>query len=54
MTDADPDGVLRSMRIALDTPHDWAPPAEYMVRNVARMLGKIVFGYTYNLEKTWR
>lgn len=51
LTGANPEWVLRSMRIALDTPHDWSPMAGYLVRDVARTVGMIVLGYTYGLEK---
>ncbi|MCX6033418.1 MAG: hypothetical protein NTV38_00325 [Chloroflexi bacterium] len=50
LTGADSEWVLRSMQIALDTPHDWAPPAECMVPDVARTVGMIVLGYTHGLE----
>lgn len=37
--------LLRTVDIVLNTPSDWTPPIEYVEKNVARTVTKIVLGY---------
>ncbi|MGB7070952.1 MAG: UDP-N-acetylglucosamine 2-epimerase (non-hydrolyzing) [Pyrinomonadaceae bacterium] len=41
-----PDAIVRSLALALEQPTDWTPPAEYLAKNVARTVSKIVLGHT--------
>ncbi|NDJ86159.1 MAG: UDP-N-acetylglucosamine 2-epimerase (non-hydrolyzing) [Chloroflexi bacterium] len=40
-----PEDLLRAVEIVLHTGADWSPPPEYMEKNVARTVTKIVLGY---------
>lgn len=40
-----PEDILRAVRVALKTSWSWTPPPEYIVRDVARTVAKIVLGY---------
>lgn len=42
---AEPQTVLRCVRVVLDTEPDWAVPPEYMYENVSSTVVKIVLGY---------
>jgi UDP-N-acetylglucosamine 2-epimerase (non-hydrolysing) len=45
LSGADPAQVLLSLRLALETATDWAPPEEYVVPHVSRTVAKIVLGH---------
>lgn len=49
LTGAEPEAVLHSVRIALETNRDWQPPAEYVEKDVSRTVTKIMLGYTHGL-----
>ncbi|MBI5302888.1 MAG: UDP-N-acetylglucosamine 2-epimerase (non-hydrolyzing) [Chloroflexi bacterium] len=42
---AEPEMILRAVKIALETSHTWNPPAEYVESDVSRAVAKIVLGY---------
>jgi UDP-N-acetylglucosamine 2-epimerase (non-hydrolysing) len=44
LSGADPAEVRLALRLALETPSEWAPPAEYVVPHVSRTVAKIVLG----------
>ena len=46
LSGADPDAVLRGVRIALGTSSHWIAPAEYVTPDVSRTVAKIVLGYS--------
>jgi UDP-N-acetylglucosamine 2-epimerase (non-hydrolysing) len=46
LSGGDPGDILRALRLALETPATWDPPAEYLVADVARTVAKVVLGYT--------
>jgi UDP-N-acetylglucosamine 2-epimerase (non-hydrolysing) len=46
LSGAKPDDLLRTANVALSLASDWTPPPEYLVRDVARTVAKIVLGYT--------
>ena len=50
LSGADSDSILRSVELALSQPPNWAPPAEYITKNVSQTVSKIILGYT-NLRK---
>ena len=41
---ADPDDILRALKVATDMPRDWTPPAEYCERHASTAVVKIVTG----------
>lgn len=43
---ADPEMIVKSVDIALETLRVWTPPVEYIERNVSTAVTKIVLGYT--------
>jgi UDP-N-acetylglucosamine 2-epimerase (non-hydrolysing) len=47
LTGAEPETILQSVRIALESSISWNPPAEYMEAHVSTSVGKIVLGYHY-------
>ncbi len=47
LTGVAPDAVLRAIKVVMEAGNDWMPPVEYMERNVARAVTKIVLGYTH-------
>lgn len=47
LSGADPDSILRCTEIALGSPCDWTPPAEYMAESVSSTVTKIVLGYQH-------
>lgn len=48
LSGAEPDMILRSVQVALESSHSWRPPAEYMEPNVAAAVSKVVLGYRYS------
>lgn len=42
----DPETIMRAVNIVLSLESDWVAPQEYIVRNVADIVTKIVLGYT--------
>ena len=46
LSGADPDIIIRAVKLALSQPAAWTPPHEYTVDNVSRTVSKIVLGYT--------
>lgn len=48
LTGADPNTIAESVRIALDSGCDWAPPPEYMESAVSTTVTKIVLGYRHD------
>lgn len=42
---AEPEMILGATRIALETSRAWQPPAEYVVKDVARTVVKVTLGY---------
>lgn len=42
---ANPDDVLRGLRLALTLGHDWRAPDEYLERRVSRTVAKLLLGY---------
>lgn len=51
LSGADPDMILNTMQIALESSRTWTPPAEYTEPEVARAVVKIVLGYSHRLAK---
>ncbi len=47
LSGADSEMILRAVGIALETNRTWTPPAEYVERDVARTVVKIVLGYMH-------
>jgi UDP-N-acetylglucosamine 2-epimerase (non-hydrolysing) len=45
LSGADPDSILRAVELVTQDPSEWTPPAEYLVRNVAATVCRIVLGY---------
>jgi UDP-N-acetylglucosamine 2-epimerase (non-hydrolysing) len=45
LSGAETDSILRSVRLALEQPKDWSPPNEYLAKNVAATVSKIMLGY---------
>lgn len=43
---ANPEDILRAVDLALSQPAAWSPPPEYLAKNVAQTVSKIVLGYT--------
>ena len=52
LTGANPDMILQSVKVALDSSREWNPPQEYVEHAVARTVVKIVLGYTRDLRYT--
>jgi UDP-N-acetylglucosamine 2-epimerase (non-hydrolysing) len=50
LSGAEPDDILRAVELAISQPAGWTPPPEYLAKNVAQTVSKIVLGYT-NLRK---
>ncbi|MDQ2914099.1 MAG: UDP-N-acetylglucosamine 2-epimerase (non-hydrolyzing) [Chloroflexota bacterium] len=48
LTGSDPETIAQSVRIALGSACDWAPPPEYMESSVSTTITKIVLGYRYD------
>jgi len=46
LSGADPDDVVRCVRIALSRGTDWRPPDEYLVDQVSGTVAKVVLGFT--------
>ena len=47
LSGADPDGVMRCVQTALALRTSWAPPQEYMVKNVSDTVVRILLGYSH-------
>jgi UDP-N-acetylglucosamine 2-epimerase (non-hydrolysing) len=45
LSGAEPDAVLRCVKTVLSSPLDWTPPTEYLEKDVAATVSKIVLGY---------
>ena len=45
LSGADPESVLRCVRVALSSPPTWNPPKEYVLMNVSETVCKIILGY---------
>jgi UDP-N-acetylglucosamine 2-epimerase (non-hydrolysing) len=50
LSGADSDSIVRAVSLATSQPANWAPPPEYLVKNVSQTVSKIVLGYT-NLRR---
>ena len=50
LSGADSDSIVRAATLATSQPANWAPPPEYLVKNVSQTVSKIVLGYT-NLRR---
>ena len=50
LSGADPENILRAVELAISQPGTWTAPREYLAKNVAQTVSKIVLGYT-NLRK---
>ncbi|HEX6123736.1 MAG TPA: UDP-N-acetylglucosamine 2-epimerase (non-hydrolyzing) [Pyrinomonadaceae bacterium] len=50
LSGAVPENILRAVELALSQPASWTAPQEYLAKNVAQTVSKIVLGYT-NLRK---
>ncbi len=48
LTGAEPETILQSVRVALESSGSWNPPAEYLEAHVSTSVGKIVLGYHYS------
>lgn len=48
LSGADPDSILRCLKIALDSSGSWNPPIEYLSENVSETVCKIVFGHRHS------
>jgi UDP-N-acetylglucosamine 2-epimerase (non-hydrolysing) len=46
LSGADSESILRSLEMAISQQANWKAPNEYLVENVAQIVGKIVLGYT--------
>ncbi len=51
LSGADPQNILRCVRVVLSNTQNWAPPAEYMVPNVSSIATKIILGYKWDKQK---
>jgi len=49
LSGADPDSVMRGVKIALETSSEWNAPPEYVAPDVSRTVAKIVLGYSHKL-----
>jgi len=49
LSGADPDAVMRGVKIALETSSEWNAPVEYVAPDVSRTVAKIVLGYSHKL-----
>jgi len=45
LSGAEPESILTCVKTVLNQPCEWAPPQEYLVRNVSSAVVKIVLGY---------
>jgi len=50
LSGADPESIVRCTEIALGSPCDWVPPAEYTADSVSSTVTKIVLGYQHRLR----
>ena len=50
LSGAEPDTILRAVRLATSQPAEWTPPSEYIAENVSQTVARILLGYT-NLRK---
>ena len=50
LTGMDPDRITEAVKVVLDGPPDWQPPLEYLERNVASKVLRIVLGYEWRVE----
>jgi UDP-N-acetylglucosamine 2-epimerase (non-hydrolysing) len=50
LSGAEPDTILRSLKLATSQPAEWTPPREYIAENVSQTVARILLGYT-NLRK---
>ncbi|MFH1382044.1 MAG: UDP-N-acetylglucosamine 2-epimerase (non-hydrolyzing) [Chloroflexota bacterium] len=48
LTGVSPDLILKSLDVVLNEKNEWAPPTEYMVKNVSAKVVKIILGYCQN------
>lgn len=44
LSGADPEAVARAMRVVLDLPAEWTPPAEYVAPGVSRTVARLLLG----------
>ena len=47
LTGSTPEDLVRSVKVVLDTAHDWMMPAEYMEKHVSSIVTKILLQYTH-------
>ena len=45
LSGVDPDTILRTVDLVLNSPCSWTPPSEYMEKQVSSVVAKIVLGY---------
>lgn len=46
LTGMEPETILQSVKVVMNSSRSWAPPAEYLERNVSTTVAKIVLGYS--------
>jgi UDP-N-acetylglucosamine 2-epimerase (non-hydrolysing) len=46
LSGADPETIVRTVKLAISQPANWKAPPEYMVENVAQTVCNIILGYT--------
>ena len=47
LSGAEPESILKCVNTVLNRPRNWAPPPEYLVKNVSSTVIKIVLGYLW-------
>jgi UDP-N-acetylglucosamine 2-epimerase (non-hydrolysing) len=52
LSGADNNSILSSLELAISQPANWNAPKEYLVKNVAQIVSKIVLGYTSTRKHT--
>lgn len=48
---SEPDAIVRAVRLAVDLPRNWTPPAEYVTPDVSRTVVKVVLGHELEIER---
>lgn len=56
LTGAEPESILRAVRLVTRREPDWSPPPEYLVGNVSDTVARIVLGHREPdpAERRWR
>lgn len=52
LSGAEPDTIVRLVKLVTERPPDWQPPAEYLVKNVAATVCRLVLGFTLHTESS--